>query len=154
MRGARRVVGVVPAAAIVLAAQVYAHCQIPCGIYDDPMRLTQMEEHVATIEKSMTEIARLSGESAPDWNQLVRWVLNKEDHADQLAEIVAYYFLAQRVKPGPEDDRTASAEYMRQLRLLHQITIHAMKAKQTTDISQCETLRGLIKDFKMAYMKG
>ncbi len=132
----------------------YCHCQIPCGIYDDPMRFAQMEEHVKTIEKSMNEIERISGESDPDWNQLVRWIMNKEDHADQLSEIATYYFLAQRVKPADSTDRAASAEYMRQLRLLHRIVLHAMKAKQTVDLSQCETLRDLIKDFKMAYMKG
>ena len=32
---------------------IYSHCQIPCGIYDDLMRIHQMEEHVETIEKSM-----------------------------------------------------------------------------------------------------
>ena len=26
------------------------HCQIPCGIYNDPVRFALLEEHVATIE--------------------------------------------------------------------------------------------------------
>ena len=28
-----------------------AHCEIPCGIYDDQLRLQLMREHVMTIEK-------------------------------------------------------------------------------------------------------
>ena len=36
-----------------------AHCQIPCGIYNDTARITMMEEHVTTLEKSMKEIIRL-----------------------------------------------------------------------------------------------
>ena len=32
---------------------VFSHCEVPCGIYGDPMRLDVMAEHVTTIEKSM-----------------------------------------------------------------------------------------------------
>ena len=35
----------------------FGHCQIPCGIYDDLMRIHQMEEHVLTIEKSINKLA-------------------------------------------------------------------------------------------------
>ena len=65
-----------------------AHCQIPCGIYDDDARFTLMREHVATIEKSIKQITALGGEEKKNWNQLVRWVDNKEHHADELSEIV------------------------------------------------------------------
>ena len=27
-----------------------AHCQIPCGIYDDQLRIELMEEHAGTIK--------------------------------------------------------------------------------------------------------
>jgi nickel superoxide dismutase len=130
----------------------YAHCQIPCGIYDDPARFTELEEHVTTIEKSMNQILSLSKEAHPNWNQIVRWVVNKEDHADQLTEIVTFYFLAQRVKPADPKDKAASAKYVKQLTLLHHMIVHAMKAKQTTDLEHCEKLRGLIKEFKALYL--
>jgi len=35
---------------------IFSHCEIPCGIYDDPMRLDMMAEHIGTIEKSMKQI--------------------------------------------------------------------------------------------------
>jgi len=36
-----------------------AHCQIPCGIYNDTMRVAMMYEHIVTIEKSMKLISDL-----------------------------------------------------------------------------------------------
>lgn len=129
-----------------------AHCQIPCGIYDDPMRFTQLEEHVTTIEKSMNQIQALSKEQQPNWNQIVRWVVNKETHADKLTEIVTFYFMAQRVKPTDASDPAAHAKYVKELSLLHQMIFYAMKAKQTTDLEDCALLRSLIAEFKASYL--
>jgi nickel superoxide dismutase len=134
------------------SSSALAHCQIPCGIYNDPLRFTMLEEHVTTIEKSMTEIERLSKEEKPNWNQIVRWVNNKETHADELSEIVTYYFLAQRVKPADPQDKAAYAKYVKQLTLLHQIVLVSMKAKQTTDVENCAKLRELIAKFKASYL--
>ena len=64
-------------------APAWAHCEIPCGIYNDAARFTLMEEHVMTISKSMKKIDELSAESNPDWNQITRWVNNKEHHAGE-----------------------------------------------------------------------
>ena len=136
-----------------LAGSVRSHCQIPCGIYDDPVRFSQLEEHVTTIEKSMKQIVELSGETNPNYNQLVRWVNNKETHADELTEIVTFYFMAQRVKaPADRSDRAAGAKYVKQVTLLHQMVVAAMKAKQTTDLEHCKTLRALIAEFKVSYL--
>ncbi len=143
-------------AALVIVATAssfaWAHCQIPCGIYDDPVRFAQLEEHVTTIEKSMKQIQALAEESEPNWNQLVRWVNNKESHADQLTEIVTFYFLAQRIKPADPGDRQAMAKYVHELRLLHEMMVHAMKAKQTTDLEHCAKLRDLISRFRASYL--
>ena len=84
--------------AVIATTTVQAHCQIPCGIYNDEARFILMKEHVATIEKSMTQI-----ETAANQNQTVRWVMNKDKHADELTKIVTYYFMAQRIKPGCEN---------------------------------------------------
>jgi nickel superoxide dismutase len=127
-----------------LASITRAHCQIPCGIYDDRARIAMMEEHVATIEKSMSEIAKLSADSPQNINQLVRWVSNKDEHADQLTEIVTYYFLAQRIKPD-------TANYDAQLKALHGMMIAAMKCKQTVDLKNVEELKTLIRQFEKRY---
>jgi len=135
----------------VFAQPLYAHCEIPCGIYNDDARLAAIEEHVTTIEKSMKSITELSAEKSINYNQLVRWVDNKEHHADQIQEIVSQYFMTQRVKPVDEKDVAAYDTYVKQITLLHQMLIYAMKAKQTTDPAVVETLRSLVVDFRAAY---
>ena len=73
-----------------------AHCQIPCGIYDDYARVLSMLEDAATVEKSVKLIAELSGK--PDiqsQQQLVRWVMNKEKHAQNIITTISDYFLTQ-----------------------------------------------------------
>ena len=41
---------------LLFAGTAASHCEIPCGIYDDQMRITLLNEHIATIEKSMDKI--------------------------------------------------------------------------------------------------
>lgn len=136
---------------LALAPAAFAHCQIPCGIYGDDTRFDLMREHVDTIEKSMNQITEIGGQDAKDWNQLVRWVGNKEDHAEQFTEIVTYYFLAQRIKPAPEGDEAATKKYQHEVTLLHHMIVYAMKAKQTTDLANTKKLRELIDAFEKSY---
>lgn len=127
-------------ATITLLSSVFAHCQIPCGIYDDTARFSMMKEHVTTIGKSMKML-----ESGQNANQTARWVMNKEKHADELTEIATYYFLAQRIKPGMD-------HYEANLKTLHEIIIYSMKAKQTTDIKNVEKLNELIHNLEHTYL--
>jgi len=145
-------IGALTLSLMLLAGSVRSHCQVPCGIYDDPARLKLLAEHITTIEKSMNEIAKLSAEAKPNYNQIVRWVENKETHADELAHIVTYYFMAQRVKPTPASDAAAHAAYVKKLTLLHGLLVSAMKAKQTTDLAHVEKLRALLAEFRAAYL--
>jgi nickel superoxide dismutase len=135
----------------VVGSIVYGHCQIPCGIYGDPMRFDMIAEHITTIEKSMNTINAASKMDKPDTNQLVRWIENKDHHADELSEIVTYYFMAQRVKPVEMSDAEGHAKYVKQLTLLHKMLVHSMKCKQTTDLEHVESLRTLLKEFHDAY---
>ncbi|MHC4574652.1 MAG: superoxide dismutase [Ni] [Planctomycetota bacterium] len=135
----------------ILAPAVYSHCQIPCGIYGDPARFDMVAENITTIEKSMKLITELSGREKPDMNQLVRWVQNKEKHADDTSHIITYYFMAQRIKPVDEADTEGYNRYVKQLALLHRMLFYTMKAKQTTDLSNVETLRSLLSEFRAAY---
>lgn len=136
---------------MVFASMVYSHCQIPCGIYGDPARFDMIGEHTTTIEKSMKQITSLSKQNKPDMNQIVRWVQNKEQHADELSHIVTHYFMAQRIKPVSDTKSKAYQEYIRKLTLLHEMLIYSMKAKQTTDLSNVEKLKALLVEFNSAY---
>jgi nickel superoxide dismutase len=125
---------------------------VPCGIYDDTVRFVLMREHVTTITKSMQQIDQLATDTPPNWNQIVRWTQNKEDHADELAHIITYYFMAQRVKPKAAADAEAHAHYVGQLEILHRMLVAAMKAKQSTDRTHTDRLGKLIDQFEQAYM--
>ena len=135
-----------------VAVPAAAHCQIPCGIYDDELRVQLIEEHITTVEKSMNQIIALGAAEKVDYNQLVRWVGNKETHAQKIQDIVTAYFMAQRIKPPTDHgDEAAVNEYMHKLALLHAIQVHAMKAKQGTDLEEVATLRDLVGKFRKAY---
>lgn len=119
-----------------------SHCEIPCGIYDDKMRISLLNEHITTMEKSMAKITELQGEASV--NQRVRWVMNKEDHANQFQHIVSQYFLTQRIKPDTKD-------YGKKLELLHSMMVYAMKCKQTTDMENVKKLKDYVAQFDKLY---
>merc|ERR1712144_151224 len=51
------------------------HCQVPCGIFDDPKLVAEVNEACATIRKAMVQINELSAAmSALNFNQMTRWV--------------------------------------------------------------------------------
>jgi len=130
-----------------------AHCQVPCGIYDDEARFKLLFEHVTTIEKAMKEIVALSGQSPVNYNQVVRWVMNKEKHAEEFSEILSYYFLAQRLVPKAAEETEARSVYLEQLELAHRLIVTAMKAKQTVDLAHVQTLRDLLTKLQNSYFK-
>ncbi len=112
-----------------------AHCQIPCGIYDDHARVEGMLEDAATVEKSMKLIGELAGKTdVQSQNQLVRWVMNKERHAQNIITTISDYFLTQRVKPSQED-------YVERLKKHHAVIVAAMKGKQNSDMQYAKALR-------------
>jgi nickel superoxide dismutase len=146
-KSVRKLVGMVTGLALTMAlvpAPVGAHCQIPCGIYGDEMRFQMLEEHITTIEKSMKLITELSADPGKNANQLTRWVINKENHADEMASIVTKYFLQQRLKL---DDPQWAAKVMP----CHEILFYSMKAKQTTDQANVAKLRAAVEGLKGVY---
>ena len=128
------------------SANAWAHCQIPCRIYAAHMRIHMIEEHITTIEKSITQIVELSAQTPINYNQLVRWVTAKENHAGEVQQIVTQYFMTQRIKP----DATG---YEKQLTVLHKMLLSAMKCKQTTELANVNDLRSLTKEFEGLYFE-
>lgn len=138
---------------LLLAAPLaaWAHCEVPCGIYGDANRFSDMREDIATIEKAMKQIAELGAASQKNYNQLVRWINTKEMHATKLQEVVWQYFLTQRVKPVAKDN-PGYAAYQKKLELLHHLSVFAMKAKQGIDLAVVKKLKSLVDQFQKAYM--
>jgi len=145
------VLGVCLITVALVAPLVYSHCQIPCGIYDDPARLVMIAEDINTVEKGMKSIVELSADPKTNMNQIVRWVNNKDEHAENIAHVVSYYFMAQRIKPVEKSDAAGYEKYIKQLTLLHEMLVYSMKCKQTTDLANVEKLRSLLAQFHDAY---
>ena len=132
---------------LVVVQSTHAHCQIPCGIYDDNAQVKSMLENSVTVEKSMKLIAALAGKTdAQSQNQMVRWVMNKEKHAQNIISTISNYFLTQRVKPDQKD-------YAARLIKHHAVIIAAMKAKQNTDLKYSKTLKKCIEALEPYYPK-
>jgi nickel superoxide dismutase len=130
---------------------LWAHCQVPCGIYDDEARFKMLSEQIDTLEKAMKEIAALSAQAPVNYNQVVRWVMTKEKHAEEFSETLSYYFLAQRLKPVEADDKSGRDAYLSRLELVHRLLVEAMRAKQTVDLVHIQELRDLLGKFQKSY---
>ncbi|QSH41988.1 superoxide dismutase [Ni] [Lentisphaerota bacterium ZTH] len=143
----------IAAVLLCLAGTALAHCQLPCGIFNDDMRFKMMEEDIITVQKSIMTIMKITRAQTKDQNQLVRWVHNKDEHAEKIQNLAWYYFLAQRVKPVTKDEvgEKEYGKYLKQLELLHRIIFYAMKTKQSLDLENVHKLQHLLKDFEKVY---
>lgn len=121
-----------------LTSQAQAHCQVPCGIYDDHARVKTMLEDTATAEKAVAVMTDLVGKTdIQSQNQMVRWVMNKEKHAQNVIDTISDYFLTQRVKSSQED-------YQERLVKHHAVIVAAMKVKQKADHTSVQVLHDAI----------
>ena len=132
-------------ASLFLARGADAHCQVPCGIYDDHARVESLLEDARTVEKACTMIHELAEKTdAQSRQQVVRWVTNKESHAENVIRTVCDYFLTQRVKPSQED-------YVERLKRHHAVILAAMKAKQHADLESAAALTEAIEGLAAFY---
>ncbi|MEO1496934.1 MAG: superoxide dismutase [Ni] [Planctomycetota bacterium] len=133
------------AASLLFATQAGAHCQVPCGIYDDQARFDAMLEDTATVAKAIGQIGELAGtHDANGHNQLARWVVTKEEHASRIQQTIADYFMTQRIKADADN-------YVDLLKSAHAVTVGAMKAKQAADPATADTLEAAIKKLYEVY---
>ncbi len=110
----------------------YAHCDIPCGIYDP--HNAQMSAHtVIRMDMLIADIMKAGGSSVEDRNKIIRCVEVKEGHAEQCKHEIEVlwgdYFKPEHAKDFPE---------------LHDLVWNTLKlsskAKQSTDIKTGEDL--------------
>jgi len=131
------------------------HCQVPCGIFDDPKLVAEVREAVATITKAMVQINELAAAgTALAFNQMTRWVNTKEEHCAKIISLVGEYCLCQRVKPMT-DAKTpfkSEEEYVQALVSHHAVMQCAMKAKQAVDPAVAEALAHAVGDFSKMYL--
>eukprot|EP00428_Durinskia_dybowskii_P064752 CAMPEP_0170374438 /NCGR_PEP_ID=MMETSP0117_2-20130122/10612_1 /TAXON_ID=400756 /ORGANISM="Durinskia baltica, Strain CSIRO CS-38" /LENGTH=208 /DNA_ID=CAMNT_0010629415 /DNA_START=1 /DNA_END=627 /DNA_ORIENTATION=+ len=131
------------------------HCQVPCGIFDDPKLVAEIKEAVATITKAMVQINELSGSmTALNLNQITRWVNTKEEHAGKIITLVSEYCLCQRVKPvsDPKSPFKSEADYIAALQSHHTVMTSAMKCKQNVDVAVAQALEASVAEMSKMYL--
>lgn len=109
---------------------VYAHCDVPCGIYETDTMAHAAATCLRMVEK-IEELGKL--DSIEKHNNFVRMVITKEQHAqkvkDQLAILWMDYFKPEHLKKYPD---------------LHDVVWstakQASKVKQTASKEECEKL--------------
>lgn len=130
---------------ILLPALASAHCQVPCGIYDDHARVKLMLEDVATVKKAVNMLEKLAAKTdVQSKQQFTRWVMNKEQHAQNIISTISDYFLTQRVKASQKD-------YVERLKRHHAVIVNAMKAKQKADMATVKKLKASVKALEEYY---
>jgi len=124
-----------------------AHCQVPCGIYDDSARVNGMLEDTQTVAKAIKLINELATKKdAQSQNQIIRWVMTKENHADKIISTISDYFLTQRVKSSQKD-------YTERLVKHHAVIVAAMKVKQNVEVKYVHALQKSIEALALYYTK-
>ena len=120
------------------ATTVYAHCDIPCGIYDPH----QAELAARTVARMVELIGQLPKEnrSDADMQKFVRCVAIKEQHAEivkhEIQVIWSDYFKPEHVERYPDiHDRT------------WKILKLASRNKQNVDAAAAAELEAAVKEF-------
>ena len=128
------------------------HCQVPCGIFDDPMIVQQLKQDCQTIRKAMVQVNELSAaaNSALAFNQMTRWVITKEEHCAKIITAMSEYCLCQRVKRA---EIKTEEEYLEVLKLHHEAMQCAMKAKQSCDLAAADALERACDHVSQVYTK-
>jgi len=130
------------------------HCQVPCGIFDDPAMVSEVKQAATTIRKAMVQSDSLwanqgrNEKGIQSMNQIVRWITTKEEHCDKIIHIMADYCLCQRVKP---ESFASKDEYLQALEVHHKVMQAAMKAKQTMDVADVDALDHALADLAKMY---
>merc|ERR1712232_1098412 len=131
------------------------HCQVPCGIFDDPKLAAELKELVATITKAIVQINELSATmNAQNFNQMTRWVNTKEEHCGKIITLISEYCLCQRVKPvgAPKSPFTKEEDYIAALQAHHAVMMAAVKCKQSVDVAASEALETSIAECGKMYL--
>jgi nickel superoxide dismutase len=132
-------------------ARVAAHCQVPCGIYDDDGRIQMLLEDTRTIQKATVSIGQLAEKSdAPSRNQLTRWVITKDEHASHIIKTVSEYFLTQKVKTVAAGEQ-GYEEYLSHLADHHAVMVAAMRTKQKVSADAVSELQKAIETMAQHY---
>jgi len=130
--------------AVVPPRPVYAHCDIPCGIYD-PHEAQIAALTVIRMDQLIGELARPPADARPEehalfLSKLSRYTAVKEQHAEKVKHEVRViwgdYFTPDHVKQFPQAHE-----------LVFKILKQASKARQGTNLGDAQELLKLVQEF-------
>jgi ubiquitin-small subunit ribosomal protein S27Ae len=129
------------------------HCQVPCGIFDDPAIVNDLKQAAATIRKAILQMNELHSTATTTdllaMNQMIRWITVKEEHASKIITTVSEYCLCQRVK---KEIFSEPKDYSDALMAHHSVMQAAMKCKQNVTVDICDALDHAIDDMSKMYL--
>jgi nickel superoxide dismutase len=130
--------------AVVPPRAVYAHCDIPCGIYD-PHEAQIAALTVLRMDQLIGELAHPAADAKPEdhsayLSKLSRYTAVKEQHAEKVKHEVRViwgdYFTADHAKQFPQTPE-----------LVVKILKQASKARQGTNLADAQELLKLVQEF-------
>jgi len=111
---------------------VYAHCDVPCGIYETDTMRHAADTCVRMLEK-IQALPDSSGEKSDDHANFIRMVTNKEHHAqvckDQIYLLWSDYFKPEHLQKLPDLHNT-----------IWQAAKQCSKVKQTLSMDEAKKL--------------
>lgn len=132
------------ALALLSSPLLHSHCQMPCGIYHDDMVFDQIDQYVETMVKCTTVLNGNKFESLQDRNELVRWIMSKENMSNEIANFILTYFLQQKIKPDEPDT-------VKRLVAAHKLLCDLVLIKQTADPKYVQNFSDEWEKFKLMF---
>lgn len=124
------------------ATEVFAHCDIPCKIYDP--HASQVAAHTVIIMTQMLLEAEKLEDGVAREHHTTRLTLVKEEHAEivkrEVRVIWGDYFKDEQIQKVPTIHE-----------LVHKIMLQASKTKQKIDLEAANKLLSLVQEFAEAF---
>lgn len=128
--------------------KVYAHCDVPCGIYDPYP--AQIAAHTVIRMTQLIQNAHAEGEDAEAqkvlMHNIARYTAVKEEHAEKVKHEVRViwgdYFKPEQLQEYPSLQET-----------VFQIMKLASKARQSVDMESAQKLLGAVQEFAEIFWK-
>ncbi len=116
---------------------------MPCGVYHDQMIYDKIDEYYETMYKCISAMNNNEFKSVTDKNQFVRWVMTKDKMSDEVAEILTYYFLQQKLAPSPDNAEMVSS--------IHKLLFLLPAIKQNADLKMIKQFGDEWEHFKSLF---
>lgn len=124
---------------------LYAHCQMPCGIYHDDMVYDQIDQYIETMAKGITVLTDNKFSTVQERNEFMRWVLEKEQSSDEVAALITKFFLQQKIKPNEGETTT------KRVMAAHKLLFLLVPIKQTVDLKFLNDFYEEWENFKLMF---